>query len=252
VGAGRVRSDPRMDWLLYDWPFASLAAAALMLLALFLAPRDATRPPRWRDPRWLIWLGVPMYMLHMFEEHGYDLLGRRYEFRTFMCTALGFGDALAACPADRAFIFTVNVVAVTGGGVLAGLLARRRPAVGACVYGIPLVNSLAHVVPALRAGAYNPGVLTAVLLFWPVTAWALRVFHKEGILDRRGLALVVASGVATHAVLLGGLQAVIHGVLGEAGLIAVQAANMLVPVAFGWAAGVPGAQAVLASARPAA
>ncbi|KAL6821686.1 hypothetical protein J3E69DRAFT_339119 [Trichoderma sp. SZMC 28015] len=31
---------------------------------------------------------LPMYLLHEFEEHGYDFLGRRYAFQPYFCKNL--------------------------------------------------------------------------------------------------------------------------------------------------------------------
>ncbi|KAL7908220.1 hypothetical protein GGI35DRAFT_453636 [Trichoderma velutinum] len=31
---------------------------------------------------------LPMYLLHEFEEHGYDFLGRRYAFQAYFCNNL--------------------------------------------------------------------------------------------------------------------------------------------------------------------
>jgi hypothetical protein len=45
---------------------------------------------RWRDPVWLSWLAVPMLMVHMFEEYGFDVLGRTYFFPDMLCKNLGF------------------------------------------------------------------------------------------------------------------------------------------------------------------
>jgi hypothetical protein len=52
---------------------------------------------RWRDPVWLAWLVVPMLMAHMFEEYGFDILGRTYLLRETLCKNLGY-PAYLNCP----------------------------------------------------------------------------------------------------------------------------------------------------------
>src|SRR5215470_14326988 len=91
------------------------------------------------DPAWVLGWVWPMYLLHMFEEHGIDLLGRRYAFLASLCELIGF-PAVSDCPATPAFVFAVNVIACQLAFGLAFFLRRTRPLVAACAWGIPLVN----------------------------------------------------------------------------------------------------------------
>src|SRR5262245_37616747 len=135
-----------MDLALAYWPFAGLALAIVLFVILGAAPM-AGRPwsARWTDPAWLLWLAVPVYMLHQFEEHGIDLLGRSYAFQAVMCETLGFRGDLTACPADPMFLFVVNVGTVWISGIAGALLGPRRM-VGFCACAIPLINGVVHVV----------------------------------------------------------------------------------------------------------
>lgn len=214
------------------WPWAALVLAGLLLLALLALPRTRLSA-RLRDPAWLFWLMLPIYMLHQFEEHGVDLLGRRYFFQVFMCGSLGFTEA-AGCPADEAFILAVNVGSVWIAGVLGGLFGARRPLIGAAALAIPLVNGFAHVVPAVIHHAYNPGLLTAIVLFWPFCAWTLWVLVSRGELQKKHLPLVVAAGVLLHALLLGPLLAYSRGLISRELLLTVQVANGFIPLLVGW------------------
>ncbi len=218
------------DVILYDWPFLGLALGVLGLAALIAGPRQ--RPgSRWRDPQWLVCLTLPVYMIHQFEEHGFDLLGRRYHFLAAMCAMLGHPD-LAHCPADPAFILAVNV----GGGVwIPGLVAialrRKNVAVGACTVGIPLINTLAHVGPAIAFGSYNPGLATALVLFIPCCGWILTQLWRAGVLDGRGLMAVIATGLALHGVLIASVFAHGAGLLPEAPFLAVNVVDGCLPLA---------------------
>jgi hypothetical protein len=217
-----------MDVILFDWPFLALAGGLLGWLVLLLMPWRAG--PRWRDPSWLACAFLPTYMLHQFEEHGFDLLGRRYYFIVEMCRTLGHAD-LSTCPADRAFILAVNVGAVWIAGALAIAFARKNPLVGTCAFGVCIVNAIAHIAPAIIHGAYNPGVLSSVVLFVPLSYYVVRT------LDRRRLAAVVLSGVILHAVLIAGVLAYSHGYISHAVNLVVQFANGLVPLLIAtWAA----------------
>jgi hypothetical protein len=217
------------DVILYDWPFLGLALGVLGLAALVAWPRR--RPgSRWRDPEWLVCLTLPVYMIHQFEEHGFDLMGRRYHFLAAMCAMLGHPD-LAHCPADPAFILAVNV----GGGVwIPGLIAialrRKNVAVGACTVGIPLINILAHVGPAIFFGSYNPGLATALLLFVPFCGWTLTQLWRAGVLDGKGLGAVIATGVALHGILIASVFAHGSGLLPEAPFLGVNVVDGCLPL----------------------
>jgi hypothetical protein len=222
--------------VLLGWPTFALACGLGGLLWLLLAPRPAARLPRWRDPAWLLCLMLPVYVIHQFEEHGVDLLGRRYHFLAEMCAMLGH-PSLAQCPADPTFIFAVNVGAVWIAGLCAVRWRRSNPMVGACAWGIPLVNGIIHVGPAIARHAYNSGLLTGALVFVPLSVYVLRTLVRAGLLDRRRVAVVIASGVAVHAILMGALLAYASGLLPRPLMLLVQVANGFVPLVVGTAVG---------------
>lgn len=214
-----------------------IALAAIFLALLLLTDRFRTPgvASRWHDPAWLAVFGLPLYMVHQFEEHGIDMAGVHYAFRGGLCDAMGYAD-VAGCPIPLSFITTVNVGSVWGASVLAAIFGRRKPLIALSAYGIPLVNAVMHVAGALKAQAYNPGLLTAVLLFVPAGLWALRVGLRAGI-GRSGVAAILAGGVLTHAVLMGSLLAFLHGWIGAMPLAAIQILNMGAPIAIALLAG---------------
>jgi hypothetical protein len=220
-------------WLLTGWPFVGLAIATV-LLAILVRPQPG-RPwlERWTDARWLLWLGVPVYMLHQFEEHGIDLLGRRFAFGAEMCGTLGYGADLSACPADPAFLLAVNVGTVWVVGLAGALAGPRRAMVGLCAYAVPLVNAVAHIAPAVARRQYNPGLATAIVLFLPVSAWVIRTFWRQRLVDGPRLGLAIFMGVALHASLMGSLLAAGAGTIGRPTLLALQLVNAVVLVVVG-------------------
>ena len=226
-----------MHALLFDWPWVALILA-FVLAAVLLAELRTTSV---RDPRWVLGWVWPMYLVHMFEEHGIDLLGRRYAFLGFLCQSLGY-PVPASCPATPAFVFAVNVLACQIAFGLAFFLRRTRPLLAACAWGIPLVNAVAHVLPALATGRYNPGLLTAVFLFVPACGWMLNSIRRSGLLPGSSVWRIVATGVLTHVVLIGsvGLRAI--GALPELAFLFVNAVNGFWPLALGRAPRRPAAR----------
>lgn len=221
-----------MNAILYGWPYLALVLGLGGLLLLRFAPRPAGTPPRASDPSFFACLMLPVYMVHQFEEHGIDVLGRRYHFLEEICAVVARG--LHDCPADPLFILAVNC----GGGVwIPGVLAiafrRSRPLVGACALGIPAVNAVAHIGQAVALGRYNSGVLTAALLFVPVCGWGLWRFRQLGVLRGTRVLRVVATGVGVHALLIGSLLARRSGWIGEGVLLLVNLAYGVLPVVLG-------------------
>jgi hypothetical protein len=223
-----------METVLRGWPWLGLVLGCVGLVVLLAQRRPGAWSERWRDPDWLLWLPLPIYMLHQFEEHGVDLLGRSYAFRAALCETIGWSGALADCPATEWFVLAVNPGTVWIAGVAAGVFGARRAMIGAATLGIPAINTIAHVVSAVRTHAYNPGLATALVLFVPMCVWIFRALVQRGLLTPIRVAAAMVSGVALHAVLIGSLVLHMRGLIGEPLLVITQFANGFLPIGVGW------------------
>lgn len=207
------------------WPWIGIGAAGLLFVLLCTnALRSNQSVTRWRDMAWLTWAGTFAYLVHQFEEHGIDLLDRAYAFRGFLCAAVNFPDP-NACPVPFSFITMVNVAAVWIAGPLSALLATRWPVIGLSFFAIPAVNLFAHTGPAVLSGHYNPGLLTALVLFLPLCLVVFMAAVAEYDLGLRSIVATLVAGVAVHLALMTSLVAFIDGRLGLDGLLLLQVAN---------------------------
>jgi len=212
------------------WPWTGLGPAAVLLLALAIGEMRGDRAvPRTRDPVWLAWAATAAYLLHQFEEHGIDARGTPYAFRGVLCTFFGFAGA-TACPIPESFITAVNIPAAWLAGPIAALAGRRWPAIALSYFSVPAVNAFAHIGPALTAGDYNPGLLTAVLLFLPLSLWTFWIALRRPDLGWRMVAAAIVGGIAMHAVLIFSLRAYLRGALDESILVAIQVVNPAIPI----------------------
>lgn len=147
------------------WLMGALAGAPL-LLAL---------APLLDFPAWLFWvfLQQPVYMIHQLEEHVGD------RFRTFVNERIGGGRELLT-PAAVAVINIGGVWAVNAAALLlAGLV---HPGWGLLAIYLTLVNAVPHIAGAVLLRAYNPGLVTAVVLFLPSgIAGLLAVSREPGV-----------------------------------------------------------------------
>lgn len=177
---------PGLRWLLREWPYAVLFTAAFLLaLAPFFGVLGL--------PLLLVYLQLPLYMVHQFEEHRQD------RFRTFFNGVIG-GGREALTPGA---VFVINSIGVWGVD-LASLYLAGSAGLGwglVAVY-LTLINAVAHIVMAVALRRYNPGLLTAVFVFLPAGVWALVVVSAASGASWQVHALVAGAIILLHVLLL--------------------------------------------------
>ena len=165
-----VTAEPLLPWFIRDqqWSRAGLPLAIILfLLGPFLRPSLG-------PSRFLIFLHLPVYMLHQVEEHGHGT------FKAYTARLLPHARGLS----DET-IFVVNV-GVWGVNLAALYLARvDRLAQGLIAPYVVLVNGILHLVTALRARRSNPGLWTGLILFLPLGGATLVKVARESQATRR-------------------------------------------------------------------
>ena len=209
----------------FVWPYMGLGAALLLALLLCTdALRSDLTVSRWQDLVWLAWLGMLAYLIHQFEEHGIDLRGATYAFRGEMCRNMGQPDA-QTCPIPFSFVNAVNITCVWVFGPVAALLGRRWPGFALAFFAIPFVNTLIHLIPVVTHGAYNAGLLTALVFFVPLSLWAFHVALSRYRLGWRAVIATIVAGIVFHAIMIGSLPVFLAGGIGVFVLDAIQVIN---------------------------
>lgn len=141
----------------------------------------------------LIYLHLPIYMFHQFEEHAGD------RFRRFANERM-FGGREVLRPVD---VIVVNLPVVWGVNLFAFYATLfLSPAAGLVAPYLLLVNAVLHIATTLRLRCYNPGLVTAILLFLPLSiVTLLNAMAMPGItvLDH-GLGL--AAALAIHLAIM--------------------------------------------------
>ncbi|MDE1991957.1 MAG: HXXEE domain-containing protein [Rhizobiaceae bacterium] len=161
---------------------ALIAASPVMAMAL---------------PLFLIFLHSPVYMIHQVEEHTGD------RFRTFANSHVFHGrDALSV-----GLVLVINLPFVWGINLLALYAAYVwDPAWGLIAPYVMLINAVAHVATSIRLRTYNPGLVTSIILFLPLSIATIWIIGRT-------------DGLTPHVV------AVILAIVLHAGIIAVAAAR---------------------------
>lgn len=211
------------SWFDFAWPWFGLGFAAVLgiLLATNVLRSDRA-VPRWRDLRWLSFLAVVVYLVHNVEEYGISATGVVHAFPNSLCGVLG-QPPYPGCGIPPAFYLFVNLPLVWVAGPVAALLSRRFPLAGLTLWGVIGVNAIVHIVPAIVAREYDPGLVTATVLFIPLTVMtAVAAFGPRGPYRRRAGLALIAAGVLMHAVLAGSALLFLRGVIPEWLLLTAQ------------------------------
>ena len=168
--------------LITQWVYGGSLAGVLLLLLFPLVARP------WPAALALVFLHLPMYMLHQYEEHDND------RFRLFFNKTIGGGREVLSPLA----VFVINVPGVWGVIVLSTYLASTVSiGLGLIAVYLAVVNGLVHIAQAVRFKSYNPGLFTGIVLFLPVgacTIWQIQL-AGGGRLSSHAIGLGAAIGI---------------------------------------------------------
>ena len=164
------------------WVYGGFLAGILVLVLL---PEFARH---WSLAVLAVFIQLPVYMLHQFEEHDND------RFRRFVNGSMGGGQEVLTPLA----VFVINVPGVWGVNAAAFYLAAYASlGYGLIAVYLTLVNGIVHIVYSVIFRAYNPGVATAVLLFLPASVFGLVTLQQTGTIEwyHHLLGVLVAIGI---------------------------------------------------------
>lgn len=148
------------------------------------------------------------YLLHQYEEHGTDLLGRHFAFMPGFNAVLGplvpLCSGAPSCPLNPAAIFAVNTTLVWLVMAIAIWGSSRFPFMGLCASAILLVNAVTHIAQGILLREYNSGLLTAVVIFVPLSLFYYKREIDQGNTNRFMIAGSIIWAILAH-VLIGSL-----------------------------------------------
>jgi len=174
-------------WFIVDrhWSRVALVVAIALLIVSPLLPAALGLAA------FLIFLQLPLYMLHQFEEHGQGA------FKAFMNANRSPGMPELT---DRT-IFWINSLGVWLMNLVALAVARSfKVAAGLVSPYVSVVNGVLHVGMALRQRRYNPGLWTSLLLLIPVGAASIVTIGRSARVSRRQHLIALAGAIVLHAV----------------------------------------------------
>ena len=144
-------------------------------------------------PLVLTFLHSPGYMFHQVEEHTGD------RFRTFVNQRIFGGRDALSVPA----VLVINIPVVWGLNLAALYAAYFWGAeFGLVAPYAMLFNGVTHIVAAARFRSYNPGLVTSLVLFLPLSLWTILAigpvslgFHIAGLSLAIVLHVLIIAGV---------------------------------------------------------
>jgi hypothetical protein len=127
--------------------------------------------------------------LHLFEEFVYPGGFLRWIRLWFPSAKLGVGDAIVI---NGLFVGFVAMPLVSD--------VRGAPVVAISIPAILVINAFLHVGGTIATQRYSPGVVTAVLLYWPIGAYAVFSMSRHWNLSGTTVAKGLLLGVCWHSI----------------------------------------------------
>ncbi len=170
------------DWLYKNWPKATifLAIYTLVLLFLYLYKNNFLL--------FLIWLQIPVYWLHQFEE--YILPGGFKEFFNKKVSKVYDVDL----PITDSFKFWVNIPLIWVAFPLFAGLSGIDLQYGVWIAYFSIINGLAHLTWGIQYRGYNPGLVVSVLMNIPIGIFTImNILGANGITSSANIISIVVA-----------------------------------------------------------
>jgi hypothetical protein len=175
------------DWFFHNWMYAGFVAGLFLLAVTPIFAGVLSLPLL------LIYSQLPIYMIHQLEEHHHD------RFRKWANEVIGGGLEALTPPA----VVFINVVGVWVVNLIALYLARFVDVgLGLIAIYLTLINAVVHILGMGVLRRYNPGLVTAVLLFLPVGLYALIVVSHAPEVTATDHVIALAIAILLHLAII--------------------------------------------------
>jgi len=196
-------------FLIENWMKIGTYAIPFILFTFF-ASRTEPTVSVFSDVKLMAVLLLVAYMTHQFEEHWIDLLGNQYAFygdvNQLLLTVLDAPNETIR-PLTREAIFIINTSLVWLIGAIAIWRSPKHMFPSLAMAGITLVNGISHIALGIIQQSYNPGLLTAAVIFLPLAI----AFYKNALTEKTTTKVQVVASMAwailAHVIMVFGLLA---------------------------------------------
>ena len=185
-----------------NWMFLSLGFGVLLFLWLLFSPRwSGSIKEKLHDPKWLGYLVIFLYSIHQFEEHGFDIFGRRYMFVPVFNASTILDPALGIQLLPRA-VTLINVLLIWGALLLWAKMSKPENSyyLVTMSWGFAAVNGIVgHLLPIITQTGelrYMPGAFQSIFMVPLGIYILLKVFKQLGTF--KGFVLPLIFGFIFH------------------------------------------------------
>lgn len=197
------------EFLIEHWMKIGTYAVPFLLLMFFSSRTNQTNSG-FSDIKLIAVLLLVAYIIHQFEEHWIDLLGHQYAFYSdvnqLLLTVLSAPDETLR-PLTPEAIFVINTSLVWLVGAISIWRSPKHVFATLAMAGITLVNGISHVVMGIAQQSYNPGLLTAVVFFLPLTIVFYRNVLTTNSAFKGQVIASIAWAILAHIIMVSGLLA---------------------------------------------
>ena len=196
-------------FLVENWMKLGIYAAPFLLFMFFAFGTQETKSIL-SDVKLMSVLMLIAYIVHQYEEHWIDLFGNQYAFYGYineLILAVFNAQNTSVMPLSPESIFVINTSLVWLVGVIAIWRSPKHLFPALAMAGITLVNAGSHIMAGIVKQAYNPGLLTAIVIFVPLAI----AFYRSVLVTTPTASLQVkvsvVRAVLAHIIMAGGLLA---------------------------------------------
>ncbi|MEO0384171.1 MAG: HXXEE domain-containing protein [Pseudomonadota bacterium] len=193
------------DFLVQHW----MKVGTFMVPFLVLVALSFSESRTFINARSISLVLLVAYILHQFEEHWVDVYGRTFAFKPYLNSFLSglLGHAQVQELMSDASVFVINTSLVWLVGALAVWRGGEHVFVAFCMAAIVVVNAISHIGAGLISGSYNPGLLTAILIFLPVGVGAYVLLARSPAATAGLISASLIWGLTAHLIMIGGILA---------------------------------------------
>ncbi|PTD93344.1 hypothetical protein C9439_08000 [archaeon SCG-AAA382B04] len=179
-----------LAWLEQHWPISTpfLALYLTIVLVLFVLNKNFAL--------FLIWIQIPLYWLHQFEEYIYP--GGFMEYFNIKVLSSNRKD----WPITKKDTFWINIpitfIGFPVSAILAGLIDIS---IGIWTAYFSIINALSHLGMFFRGG-YNPGLVASVSLNIPVGVYTIYYFATSQLISLNSHIIGVSIAIAIQVILM--------------------------------------------------
>ena len=153
------------NWLYKNWAKLCIILSIIVTVIIFLIVKTDN------VILFLIWIQIPIYLLHQFEEHSWP-----GGFKKFVNKEI-FNVEAGEYPLNDTNIFWINVPIIWVLMPIFAALSYVNLFFGLWIPYFAVFNSLTHVIGAIVKRKYNPGLFVSLILGIPVATYTLWLFY---------------------------------------------------------------------------